>query len=56
MRLNVISVGRKGHIARFCRGGKKAVCERPKKLHVIDAGVTDHIDDSTVTALPQYIA
>ena len=38
--------GKKGHIARVCRGGKKAVCERPKKLHVIDAGVTDHSDDS----------
>ena len=25
--------GEKGHIARVCRGGKKAISERPKKLH-----------------------
>ena len=38
--------GEKGYIARVCRGGKKAIGERPKKLHVIDTGVTDHSDDS----------
>ena len=42
--------GKKGHIARVCMGGKRAVGGRPKKLHVIDAGVADHSGDSDIIA------
>ena len=34
--------GKKGHISRVCTGGKRAVGGRPKKLHVVDAGVAVH--------------
>ena len=37
-------------IARVCRGGKRAVGGRPKKLHVVDAGVADHSGDSDIIA------